>query len=318
MKPGNAAPWVYHPEMIPAMYPFNRPSAQIDVPTDNPVWRKDATQALLDWARRGVTSFAFDVYDDVGKMALIDMTRDVRAEVRKYDPQATFAGEPVDGSFERSARVLDYTWNWMDYVEAGPYLNVLKYPRLNLNAERSARVVKMGFADGLYLNVMPKKPNQPNGTRLISEEPELAAALDEIAPLRRRFLQYFTDAHFLGDAVLAEPVVPFVRKRKGSWVGGATVDVGELEYPMVSVRGWQLPDRLLMIVLNNANSSQTVKLTSDLSLWLPAAKSYRVTQYDVRGKPQSDSSWRGGPHWSATTRDLKPLELAFFEVSVEK
>ncbi len=319
MKAGNAAPWVYHPEMIPAIYPFTMPSSQIDVPTDNPVWRKDASEALLEWARRGVTSFAFDVYDDVGKMALIDTTRDIRAEVRKYDPEASFAGEPVGGSsFERSARVLDYTWNWMDYVDAGPLLNTLKYPRFNLNAERSARVVKMGFVDGLYLNVMPRKPNEPNGTKLISEEPELAMALKEVVPLRKQFLRYFTEANYLGDSVLTEPVAPFVRKEAGSWVGGATVEVGELEYPPVMVRGWQLPDRLLIAVLNNSDAHRTAHLSSDLSLWLPAAKRYRVTRYDGSGKAQPAGRPHEGVHWQGTVHDLRPLELSFIEVSVDR
>src|SRR5690606_846395 len=144
-----------------------------------------------------------------------------------------------DGSLERAAQVLDYTWNWMDYVEAEPYQNTIRYPRINVNVERSARVVKMAFASGLYINAMPKRPNQPNGTRLIGEEPELASALKEVAPLRRKFLPYFTEGRALGDSVLSEPAAPFVRRNKGSWIGGATVDVGELEYPSVFVRGHQ-------------------------------------------------------------------------------
>jgi hypothetical protein len=314
LKPGNAASWVYHPEMIPAMAPFDTPSGQVDVPTDNPAWRKDATEALVDWAQRGVTSFAMDVFDDAGKMDLIDLTRDVRRKVQGYDRTASFAGEPTGGSFERATQVLDYTWNWMDYVEAGPYQNVLRFPRINVNAERSARVVKMAFADGLFINAMPKWPNQPNGSKLISEEPELAAALKQVAPLRRRFLEYFTQGNFLGEAVLAEPASAFVRHRSGSWIGGATIDVGDFEYPELFVRGHQLPERLLIVVLNNTATKRTVALTSDLSLWLPAAKRYRVVRYDGRGEVRGTVDWEPGTRWNAKVPDLQPLELAFFEI----
>lgn len=322
VKPGNAASWVYHPELIPAILPFDTPSGEIDVPTDNPIWRKDATDALLEWVRRGATSFAMDVFNDANKMALIDLSRDVRKETYKYDPAASFAGEPIGeplgGSFERATQVLDYTWNWMDYVEAGPYQNALKYPRINANAERSARVVKMAFADGLYINAMPKQPNQPNGTKLISEEPELAAALKEVAPLRKRFLEYFTSGTFLGESVLSKPVTDFVRRRKDSWIGGATVDTGEFEYPRVLVRGYQLPDRLLIIVMNNDDTNRGVEISSDLSLWLPPATGYRITRYDGKGAEQPTTYWRGGPQWSVSVPDLPSLGLAFIEVSAAR
>lgn len=318
LKPGSGSAWIYHPEAIPEMLPFTAASGQVDVPTDNPAWAKDATEALLDWARRGVTSFAFDVYDDVGKMALIDWTNGLRAQVRKLDPDATFAAEPVDGSFERSARVLDYTWNWMDYVEAGPYQNVLKYPRINVNVESSSRVVKMAFADGLYINAMPKWPNQPNGSKLIGEEPELAAALKEVAPLRQRFVEFFRDGNFLGESVLSRPVTRFVRHNSGSWIGGATVEVGEFEYPDVFVRGYQLADRLLIVVLNNDKVKRTVELSSDLDLWLPPAKGYRVVQYDGAGQAQPAARWNGGAQWRGKVPDLQPLGFTFFEISTAK
>jgi len=65
--------------------------------------------------------------------------------------------------------VLDYTWNWTNYTDAGPILSVLNAPRLNCNVEDSPLVVKQAFAEGLFLNVMPRKADQPNGTALISE-----------------------------------------------------------------------------------------------------------------------------------------------------
>jgi hypothetical protein len=316
VRPGNSASWTYHPELIPTMFPFSRPSGQIDVETTNPVWQEDVFKVLTEWVDRGITSWGWDVFDDEGDMALINLISRVRGYIRPLDPTASFVGEPAGkGSLERATQVLDYTWNWLDYVEAGPFLNVLRYPRFNVNVERSARIVKMSFADGLYINAYPKLPDEANGTLKIGAEPELSAALKEVAPLRKHFLKYFVAGNFLGDSVLRRPVVDFVRTNTGSWIGGATVPVGEFEYPTVFVRGYQLPDRLLFIVLNNDSKPQAVKLESDLSLWLPQAQSYRVTYYDSRGKSVRESPWRGGAHWTGTSAKLDPLELAFFEVA---
>lgn len=318
LKPGSGSAWIYHPEAIPAMLPFTAASGQIDVPTNNEVWGVDAFKALSELIQKGITSFAFDVYDDVGSMALIEWTNRVRAEATKVDPNSTFAAEPVNGSFERSTRTLDYTWNWMDYVEAGPLQNVLRYPRININAERSGRVVKMAFADGLYINAMPKAPNQPNGSRLIGEEPELAAALKEVGPLRQQFLEFFTDGHFLGESVLSEPVTPFIRRNHGSWIGGATIEVGPFEYPEVFVRGHQLKDRLLIVVLNNGAAARSFDVSSDLSLWLPKSKAYRITKYDGNGRANAGQRWTGGTTWRGAVSELQPLGLTFFEIGLDK
>jgi hypothetical protein len=318
LTPGSGSAWIYHPEAIPTMLPFTAASGQVDVPTNNKVWGMDAAKALSELIRHGITSFAFDVYDDAGSLALIEWTNGVRAEARKVDPDATFAAEPVNGSFERSSRTLDYTWNWMDYVEAGPLQNVLRYPRININAERSSRVVKMAFADGLYINAMPKAPNQPNGTRLIGEEPELAAALKEVAPLRRQFLEFFRDGHFLGESVLAEPVSQFTRRNHGSWIGGATIEVGPFEYPDIFVRGHQLQDRLLIVVLNNDATPRSFDVNSDLSLWLPKSKAYRVVQYDGTGKASAGAHRVWGASWRSTVAGLPPLGLTFFEISPDR
>jgi len=318
LTPGSGSAWIYHPEAIPAMLPFTAASGQVDVPTSNPVWGTDAAMALSELIRQGITSFAFDVYDDAGSMALIEWTNGVRAQARKVDPDATFAAEPVNGSFERSTRTLDYTWNWMDYVEAGPLQNVLRYPRININVERSARVVKMAFADGLYINALPKAPNLANGTRLIGEEPELAAALKEVVPLRRQFLEFFRDGNFLGESVLSEPVTQFTRRNHGSWIGGATVEVGPFEYPDIFVRGHQLHDRLLVVVLNNDATARSFDVNSDLTLWLPKSKAYRVVQYDGAGKVSGGARRISGSSWRASVSELPPLGLTFFEISPDR
>ena len=314
--PSSSAAWTYHPEMIPAMKPFfsDEPSGMFDIETTHATWQEDVRQTFREWAERGVGSFGWDVFQDYGRMDLANLIAEIRKIIAPIDPQASFAGEPYLGSFERSNQVLDYTWNWVDYLEATAYMNVLRWPRINCNIERSARVVKMAFAEGLYINAMPKQPNQPNGTRLISEESELAAALKAVAPLRRQFLSYFTQGIPIGDSVLAKPVCRFVRQKQDSNLGGATAVLGPFEYPDIFVRAYQRSDRLLLIVLQNESGAGPVSVTSDLALWLPAASEFEVLRYDTRGELLDRRVWRTDGIWEGVTPPLDELEFSFFEI----
>ena len=109
----------------------------------------------------------------------------------------------------------------------------------------------MAFADNLYLNLMPKRPDDFNGTKLLSEEPELAEAVRGVARLRRKFLPYFTDGVFLSESVLARPACRFVHTNTTGERGGALFRAGKFEYPPILVRGYRLAQKLLIIVLNN-------------------------------------------------------------------
>src|SRR5262249_36942887 len=152
------------------------------------------------WISRGITSFSWDQfwykYRSGQKPALVDLISRVRDSARAKDPQSTFGSESVTG-LELEGPVLDYTWNWNDYSDAAPITSVLRSPRLNCNIEDSPLVVKKGFADNLYLNFWPSLPDQPNGTAMISDRPELGAALLQTAKMRKQFLPYFTEGTFL-------------------------------------------------------------------------------------------------------------------------
>ena len=224
-----------------------------------------------------------------GKPDLVTLVEQLRLEARAKDPQSTFSGESIrSGNLEHESPVLDYTWNWLDYNDAAPILNVLRSPRLNCNVESSARVVKKAFIDGLYINAQPRKPDQPNGTALIGDKPEMSAALKQCAKLRKQFLGYFVDGTFIGDSVLSEPSGGFVK-------------------------GYQLGNRLLVIALNDADEQQQMVVKSDLALWLPPATGYEIKRYDSTGK-LVDSVKSSGSDWVETTRPLQPLELALFEI----
>lgn len=334
-------PWTYHSEFIPAMFPDgswrtlepvdphpvkqpavkpaeSKPPAPESNPGPTTTWEQEVKEELQRWAGLGLDCFTWDVFEDKGRMDLVNLVKEIRAPITARNPEAVFAGEPSEGSVERAAQVLDYTWNWLDFIEAGPYLTTVRYPRINCNVSKSARVVKMGFADGLYINAHPRQPNRANGTKLIREEPAVAAALKEVAPLRKQFLPYFTEGNFLGESVLAAPVCEFVHTSRASTIGGATVILPPFEYPRLFVRGHQLKDRLLVIVLNNDKQPRTVEPESDLKLWLPAAQQYKIIHYDAKGQVTETSTWDKGTRWQGRTPALQPLEVALFEIIVDR
>jgi hypothetical protein len=301
LKPSSDENWVFHSELIPNFQPYYVKGVREStwVPSDNKLWQKNVLKELTDRINAGMYSFSWDQFswdywrggEKIAgrKTELLDLIEKVRGLARAKDPESTFSGESGDAdSLEVDGRVLDYTWNWVDYADAGPILNVLRAPRLNCDVEDSARVVKKAFSDGLYINAMPKKPGEENGSALISSQPDMAQALKDAASLRKQFLPFFVDGTFIGDSVL--------RKRTSAFV-----------------RGYTLDNKLLIIVLNDQDKAESVAVSSDLSLWLPSSKSYVSKYYDsdgrlVRTTPGTGEGWSGG------TDLLQPNELALFEI----
>ena len=292
--------WTYHPELIPRFRPYY---VGVDtgrgVSDTNPVWQQDVMAALGGLIQKGVASFSWDQFvyaepKNSEKPALVNMVEQLRHQARAQDPESTFSGEAAE-DLEQDSTVLDYTWVWggcgEGYVEASPLTNVLRWPRFNCNVTFSPLVAKQGFADNLYLNLLPKKPDQPNGTALISDVPALASAMKQVAKLRKQFLPYFTEGTLIGDSVLSEPAQGFVR-------------------------GYQLGNKLLVIVLNDQDQPQIVNLHSDLSLWLPSTNSYKIRSYDTEGRLAGTNMGRGRD-WRAATPPLRPLDLALFEIESE-
>ncbi|HXW15074.1 MAG TPA: hypothetical protein VEN79_11240 [Terriglobia bacterium] len=299
VKPGHDD-WTYHPELIPEFRPYFAHDLEgTFVDDDNLVWQEDARAALSEWVKRGMSSLSFDqfVYKETPgqKPGLIKIIEAVRALARSEDPQSTFSSESCT-DLELDSSILDYTWNWIgpgidalnQTVDAGPLVSILRSPRLNCNIDDSPMAVKKCFAEGLFLNVMPSKVDEPNGTALISEKPPLASALKSVAALHKLFLPYFTEGDALGESVLARPAPAFVR-------------------------AYSLGEGLLVFVLNDRPEAQRVVLGSDLSIWLPASGGHRENYYNQDGKllrdsPLKDTSWLG------MTDLLQPGEMAVFEI----
>ncbi len=297
VKPGSDD-WTYHYELIPNFRPYYTDfwnGAAIEA--SNPVWRQDVKTALTDWINHGVSSFCWDVFSTKSvegrKPDLIPLIEEVRAVARAKDPESTFSGESVTReSLENDGQVLDYTWNWVDYVDAGPILNVLRTPRLNCNVEDSPLVVKKAFADDLFINAMPRQPDRPNGTKLISEVPALSESIKGVALLRKQFLPYFVSGTYLGDSFLHESSTGFIR-------------------------GYQLGNDLLVIVLNDSNTPRQISLQSNLSQWLPSVNRLQIGVYDESGKLVESKEGEAG-YWSDETRMLQPLEMALFVITSRK
>jgi hypothetical protein len=295
VKPGHED-WTYHPDLIPRFRPYYTHGLEgAWINDQNQVWQEDVLAALKEWIDRGIESFCWDqfMYSFAkGKEpALISMAEKVRSWARAKNPQSTFSGE-AGADLELDSPVLDYTWVWggcgEGIVSAEPLVNVLRSPRFNCNVEESPLVVKQGFADNLYLNVMPRAADQPNATAWITENPALGTALQQVAKLRKQFLPFFVDGTFIGDSVLKEPTSAFVR-------------------------GYQLGNELLVILLNDQPETQSAVVKSALKLWLPRATSYDVKYFDSAGalvetKKAESADWQG------VTRQLAPQELAFFVI----
>ena len=294
--------WEFHSELIPNSRPYYvKGYDTMWVPSNNQVWLKQVGEVFTDWIQRGTYSFCFDEFGeiqfdeygadkyDANKTDLMNLTEKVRGLTRAKDPESTFSGESINSnSFEVDGKVLDYTWNWVDYVDAGPILNVLRAPRPNCNVEDSARVVKRAFSDGLYINVMPRRPDESYGSALISSQPDMAKALKEVASLRKQFLPFFVEGTFIGECALSKRTSAFVR-------------------------GYTLGKKLLMIVLNDQAKAEKVTVSSDLSLWLPSTQSYVSKYYDSAGRLVRTVS-STGQQWSGSTDLLQPNELFLFEI----
>lgn len=284
--------WTYHTDLIPQFRPYyikfpDAYGALID--TGNTRWQQDVLSALTKWIDRGLDSFSFDEFDTKNgeSSSLINLIKEVRARARAKDPNSTFGAEAFD--LEHDGAVLDYTWNWVDYTNAGPILNVLHAPRLNCNIDNSPLEVKKCFAEDLYLNVMPSKPDEPNGTAWISEKPALAAALKEVSELRRQFLPYFVNGTFIGNSILSAPSPAFVR-------------------------GYQLAKSLLVIVLNTSSKPRHIVLQTEPDLWLPVARSFKIKTFDPAGGLVGIKQ-KSGRWLTISSRLLQPSELAVFEIS---
>jgi hypothetical protein len=90
-----------------------------------------------------------------------------------------------------------------------------------------------------------------------------------------------------------------------------------LDQPLKAfVRGYQLKDKMLIIVLNDEKQPNVLSIQSDLGLWLPPANSYEVKYYDAGGNLVGTTSVEHS-RWVGTSERLDPEQLAFFEIQAK-
>lgn len=279
--------WTFHTELIPEWNPpYAHGFSCIPVPIDNPIWQRDVLAGARRLIDHGITSLAWDQFMAVPTTPNINtLAEQIRKLAKAKDPESTFCGEELY-NFEVDSRQLDYTWDW---VGAGqdyrPVTSVFPAPRIDECITSSPMAVKQAFADNRYINAMPRKKNSTNASDYIANWPAFGAALKECAALRKQFLPYFIDGELIGDCILTEPA------------------------PSAHVCAYVLPDRALMIVLNEG-PPRPVSLTADLQPWCRSASGhYRVTRYSADGAIVLSAA--AGRRWN-TARRMERGELALY------
>ena len=290
VKPGSGN-WTYHTELIPRFNPLYASGftcAQAD--TTNIAWQEDVLSSCKRLIESGIPSLCWDQYWSVPeKPNLNTLTSDIRKLAKRQDPESTFAGEELR-NFEINSNYLDYTWNWGHHEDIQPLVSVFQAPRINVNINDSPEAVKQCFADNLYVNVWPLKPDSPNGSDWIANHKGLSLTLKECARLRSQFLAYFTDGTFISNCILTEPC------------------------PNAHVSAYVLPNSMLIIVINTGGAD-SISPSFDLQPWLSSQSgSYAVKSYGSDGRLVGASATRDG-NWRMENHPMKHLEIALFELA---
>jgi hypothetical protein len=273
--------------------PYASGSATVEVGPTNSLWQQDVLAGTRHLVEIGIPSLCWDQVwtTNVPEPNQISLVKQIREYALRADPEATFSGEEL-WNMETDAAVLDYTWNWIGYRDCRALTSVFRAPRINCNISSSPLVVKKAFADNLYLNVMPKKPESVNGTDWIVNRPEMSRALKQCSGLRKQFLSYFVDGTLIGDCILAAPC------------------------PAVHMSAYALPDRALIVMIN-LGGKRAIDFDLDMGPWTASASGrYEVRQFGADGKLVS-STTNAQARWHGSTGILAPEELSVIEVTAK-
>ncbi len=279
-----------HPEFLPVLNPgYATAGSCSSVPSSDKLWQQEVLASTKHLIDVGAASFCWEQFYTVGPGQYLDtlITR-IRKEAKEKDEHSTLAGE-AGTNMEKECDYLDYTWNWDDNdgTDYRALLSSLKGPRINLNIDRSLADVKRGFADNLYLNVYPRKPDGVNGSDYISNYPELSKALKQCARLRKQFLNYFVNGTFIADCLLSA------------------------DLPDAHVSAYTLPKSMLVIVVNKGNK-KAINFTGDIAPWLKSETGrYKIKLYND-GEYVSTSISRS--QWRQKTPVMKNLDICIYEL----
>lgn len=281
--------WTYHTEFFPRFNPSYASRFKcVQSDTTNSRWQDDVFASCERMIRLGIPSLCWDQYWSVPEEPNLNtLTSRIRRLAKQIDSESTFSGEELK-NFEINSNYLDYTWNWGQHEDIQPLVSVFPAPRINVNINTSPKTVKLCFADNLYINVWPMRPDSPNGSDWIENHKELSSTLKECAELRARFLPYFTDGTFISNCVLQEPCLN------------------------AHVSAYVLPGKALVVVMNMSDSA-SVSLSADLQPWLPSSTGrYKLKTYSADGRPISTKTLKSGV-WKVKKHPMQYLEIALFE-----
>jgi hypothetical protein len=281
--------WTFHTELVPRWNPpYATGFAGVGVPTSNELWRKDVVAGVSHLVDSGITSLGWDQYWATEQPPNIQtLASQFRAIARAKDPESVFMGEEL-WNMEVDSAMLDYTWNWGTYRDVRPLTSCFPAPRVNCIITASALNAKKAFADNLYLNLFPRKAESINGSDYLANWPELSRAVKQCAALRKQFLPYFTDGTLIGECVLTAPA------------------------PGVHVSAYVLPDRVLVIVINQSGAETAFTLKADVRPWLTSPSgNYQVKTFDEDAKLLSTKAMAAAP--AGDTPKLKPAQMVVYE-----
>ncbi|MBI2432206.1 MAG: hypothetical protein HYV26_04990 [Candidatus Hydrogenedentes bacterium] len=286
--------WGYHTDFVPMLRPYyGQASRGSFAEQTHPGWQADVSASLLKMIERGWNSITWDqAFYAADEPNLTAIFSQVRQAARARDPESTFAAEDLN-NLDLDSRWLDYTWNWVLFDESldlRALVNAYPTPRFNVNAGSSPGTVKRLFMDHLFMNVLPSKPENINGSARIAEYPELSQALKTCAQLHAQFLPYFEDGLLIGDCILTTPC------------------------HNARVNAYVLPDRLLLLAMNTVAGPRDIELSVDIGPWLDTARGpYTIISYDERGEASSPRE-QTQERWEEVMRAQPPGELFLLEV----
>ena len=120
---------------------------------------------------------SWDQYWNQPGQNLVELSERILDLLKKDNPEATFSGEEL-WNWEIDSGLLGYTWNWT--LKDNVVLNsAFPAPRANYNIEHSPAEVKKCFADNVYMNIFPSRPESINGSAYIAAFPEFSKALKQ-------------------------------------------------------------------------------------------------------------------------------------------
>jgi len=295
--PNSANNWTYHPELVPMFRPpYTQGLQGVVIPMTNKFWQNEVIENCAEMIKKGECSFTWDLYWANPDKIMHELTEKIRDMAKRKDPNSTFSGEE-HFNLELDCEYLDYTWNWSPLgrpnLDLRPAISVLSpYIRLNWNINKSAEITKYCFINNIFVNVQPSKPDMPNGSDYIANNPELSAALKQCDKLQKQFMEYFVNGTFVADCILTNTC------------------------QNADISAYVLGKSMLIIVLNKPGS-RNIQLQCDVSSWINGPSGYTVKKYDGYGNVV-DVTKSEQPGINLETGVLEDSEIVLYEVTANR